>query len=99
MEEHDLHLQKVLERVESAGLKLNKEKCKLRQEQLNFLGQVIDAAGVQPDPAKVQAVRGLAAPKNVHELKRILGMVNYLDKYVLNLSTVGQLLYELSKTA
>ncbi len=101
MEEHDLNLQKVLERVESAGLKLNKDKCKLRQEKLNFLGQVVDAAGVRPDPAKVQAIRELAAPGNVHELKRILGMVNYLDKSVLNLSTVGQPLYELlrSKTA
>jgi transposase InsO family protein len=101
MEEHDLHLQKVLERVKSAGLKLNKEKCKLRQEQLNFLGQVVDATGVRPDPAKVRAIRELAAPENVHELKRILGMVNYLGKYVPNLSTVGQPLYELlrSKTA
>lgn len=101
MEEHDLHLQKVLERVESAGLKLNKEKCKLRQEQLNFLGQVVDATGVRSDPAKVRAIWELAAPENVHELKRILGMVNYLGKYVPNLSTVGQPLYELlrSKTA
>lgn len=101
MEEHDLRLQKVLERVESAGLKLNKEKCKLRQKQLSFLGQVVDAAGVRPDPAKVQAIRELAAPENVHELKRVLGMVNYLGKYVPNLSTVGQPLYELlrSKTA
>lgn len=101
MEEHDFHLQKVLERVESAGLKLNKDKCKLRQEKLNFLGQVVDAAGVRPDPAKVQAIKELAAPENVHELKRILGMVNYLGKFVPNLSTVGQPLYELlrSKTA
>lgn len=101
MEEHDLHLQKVLERVESAGLKLNKEKCKLRQEKLNFLGQVVDATGKRSDPAKVRAIRELAAPENIHKLKCILGMVNYLGKYVPNLSTVGQPLYELlqSKTA
>lgn len=101
MEEHDLRLQKVLERVESAGLKLNKEKCVLRQKQLHFLGHVIDASGVRPDPAKVEAIRGLATPGNVQDLKRLLGMVNYLGKYIPNLSTVGQPLYELlrSKTA
>jgi len=98
MEEHDLCLQKVLERVESAGLKLNKDKCVLRQKQLHFLGQVVDASGVRPDPAKVLAIRELAAPENVHELKRVLGMVNYLGKYVPNLSTVGQPLYELLRS-
>lgn len=49
----------------------------------------------------MQGIRELAAPENTHELKRVLGMVNYLGKYVPNLSTVGQPLYELlqSKTA
>ncbi|XP_024117381.1 uncharacterized protein K02A2.6, partial [Oryzias melastigma] len=38
MEEHDARLEKVLHRIDSAGLKLNKEKCSLRQSQLRFLG-------------------------------------------------------------
>lgn len=42
MEQHDARLEKVLQRVESAGLKLNKEKCSLRQSQPCFLGHLID---------------------------------------------------------
>ncbi|KAL6483813.1 hypothetical protein MHYP_G00086850 [Metynnis hypsauchen] len=98
MTEHDERLQRVLERLESAGLKLNAEKCVLRQRKLHFLGQVIDADGVQPDPAKVLAINNFLPPENVQELKRVLGLVNYLGKYILNLATVGQPLYELLKS-
>ncbi|KAL6477056.1 hypothetical protein MHYP_G00155550 [Metynnis hypsauchen] len=98
MTEHDERLQRVLERLESAGLKLNAEKCVLRQRKLHFLGQVIDADGVRPDPAKVSAINNLSPPENVQELKRVLGLVNYLGKYIPNLATVGQPLYELLKS-
>ncbi|KAL0150574.1 hypothetical protein M9458_054167 [Cirrhinus mrigala] len=55
MEQHDQRLTKVLERIESAGLKLNREKCPLRQQQLHFLGHLIDKSGVRPDPKKETA--------------------------------------------
>nr|XP_033936287.1 uncharacterized protein K02A2.6-like [Pseudochaenichthys georgianus] len=95
--EHDERLQKVLDRLESAGLKLNNEKCVLRKEELHFLGQVINKDGVRPDPAKVSAVSKLEPPENVQELKRALGMINYLGKYIPDLATVGQPLYALLK--
>ncbi len=94
MEQHDQRLTKVLERIESAGLKLNREKCLLRQQQLHFLGHLIDKSGVRLDPEKVRAVRELSPPLNVQELKRVLGMFNYLGKYIPNLSTEGKPLYD-----
>ncbi|KAK3536152.1 hypothetical protein QTP70_031319 [Hemibagrus guttatus] len=44
-EQHDQHPAKVLERTESAMLKLNHEKCLLRQNQLHFLGHLILKSG------------------------------------------------------
>lgn len=55
-EQHDEHLRCILERIECAGFKLNKEKCIFRQKELYFLGHVIDERGVRPDPGKVRAV-------------------------------------------
>lgn len=46
MEEHEVRLQRVMKLLESAGLKLNTEKCVLRQGELHFLGQVINKDGV-----------------------------------------------------
>ena len=94
-EQHDGRLEKVMQRIVTAGLKLNREKCSIRQSQLRFLGHLIDRSGIRPDPDKVKAIRQLSPPADVQELRRILGMVNYLGRYIPRLSTVGQPLYEL----
>ena len=94
-EQHDGRLEKVMQRIVTAGLKLNHEKCSIRQSQLRFLGHLIDRSGIRPDPDKVKAIRQLSPPADVQELRRILGMVNYLGRYIPRLSTVGQPLYEL----
>lgn len=93
--QHDARLDKVLNRIESTGLKLNREKCSLRQSQLRFLGHLINRSGVRPDPEQVKAIHQLTSPQNMQELKRLLGMVNYLSKYIPDLATVGQPLSEI----
>lgn len=95
--EHDSRLEKEMQRIETAGLKLNRDKCSIRQSQLRFLVHLIDRSWIRPNPDKVEAIRQLSPPTNVQELKRVLGMVNYLGTYIPNLSTVGQPLYELLK--
>ena len=80
MKEHDERL--------SNGLKLNDSKCQYRQSELKFLGQSIskDSVGISRD--KVAAIQNLAPPTNVTELKRALGMINYICSYIDQLSTV-----------
>lgn len=48
MAEHNEHLRRVMEQLESTRLKRNAEKCTLRQRKLQFLGYEIDTDGVQP---------------------------------------------------
>lgn len=96
-EEHEVRLQKTLNTLKEAGLKLNHEKCFLRQHQLNYLGHCIDEHGVRPDKAKVKAVTDLETPKNVSDLRRILGMIHYLGRYLPNLSVVTKPLNDLLK--
>ncbi|XP_061153604.1 uncharacterized protein plppr3b isoform X2 [Syngnathus typhle] len=98
-EEHDKRLEQVLRVVEEAGLKLNRGKCKFRRRQIKFLGHIIDENGVRPDPAKVEGIEKFPKPQNVAELRRFIGMVNYLAKFVPEMATVGQPLYELLKTS
>lgn len=97
MKEHDTHLQRTLERMEQTGLKLNKDKCVYRQSELRFLGHIVDATGVRADPGKVGAINDLQEPRDVHELKRALGMVNYMSKYIPDLATAAAPLYDLLK--
>lgn len=86
--EHEEDLKNVMKRLTDANLKLNKEKCELRKKEIEFLGHRISKDGVSPDPAKIAAITSLAAPTNVTELRRILGMVNFLGRFIPHLSTI-----------
>ncbi|XDV29902.1 hypothetical protein PO909_032932 [Leuciscus waleckii] len=97
LEEHDRCLKRVMETIRASGLKLNREKCKFRQASLHFLGQVISQEGVTPSPERVPAITALETPTNVSELKRVLGMVNYVGRYIPNLSQILHPLNELLK--
>lgn len=55
MEEHDAILRKVVERATSYNLKLNFEKCHMRQSAVPYIGHLITADGLKPDPAKTEA--------------------------------------------
>ncbi|XP_062593536.1 uncharacterized protein K02A2.6-like [Saccostrea cucullata] len=98
VEEHDERLDRVLDRIKEVGLKLNKKKCEFRKQSIEYFGHMISSNGISPRPERVRAIRELAAPTNVTELKRILGMVNYLGRFLPNLSTVMHPLTDLLKS-
>ena len=50
------------------------------------MGHIVSHAGVSPDPDKIDAVKGMIAPTDVTSLRRFLGVVGYLQKFVPNLS-------------
>ena len=49
---------------------------------LTFLGHVVTAGGVAPDPAKVEAIAKLAAPTDVSKLCSFLGCCNFYERFV-----------------
>ena len=48
--DHLRNLQVVLERMLMKGIHLSKEKCKLLEEELVYLGYVINSQGISPSP-------------------------------------------------
>ena len=83
---HNKRLEQVLERLTTAGVTLNIEKCVFRATRIKFLGNVVSAHGIEVDPDKVAAVIDLPVPKNVHEVRVFLGMVNHLSKFAEHLA-------------
>ena len=67
--EHLVRLRNVLQRIKNAGLRLNVSKCRFAQAKVQYLGHVVSAQGVEPDPAKIQAVATYPVPRNVKELR------------------------------
>ena len=50
--EHNTRLEAVFTRITQAGVTLNQERCEFKELSLTFLGHVIDATGIYPDPAE-----------------------------------------------
>ena len=90
VKEHDARLDAVLHRIKSSGATLNAEKCQFRQTKIKFLGHVLDERGISADPDKTAAIRALHPPKTVSELRRFMGMVNQLGKFLPNLADTTQ---------
>lgn len=84
--EHDKHLRGFIERCVEKGIRLNKEKMVLRTNSVIFMGHLITESGLQSDPEKVSAINNIKAPKDVPELRRFIGCINYMAKFLPNLS-------------
>ena len=88
MEEHELLLGRVFKRLKEFGLQLNPEKCEYRKSKITFLGHIISKNGVRSDDSKIAAMVNMTEPTDVAELRRYLGMANYLGRYLPHLSSV-----------
>lgn len=72
--EHRDHLRQIFERFRRLCLKLHPEKCRFAQDKVEYLGHVISAEGIAPNPGKVRAVRDFPVPTSVKGVRQFLGM-------------------------
>ena len=82
VEEHNTNLTQVLERLRRAGLRLKPKKCRFALTEVEYLGHVVSARGIQTDPKKVEAVEHFPTPHNVKSLRSFLGLASYYRKFV-----------------
>lgn len=94
---HNEGLQQVLKRCEKACLTLN-EKCEFYVERVKFLRHNISATGIEKDPDKISTTENMPEPRNVEEVRRFLGMLNYVSKFSSSLPALTKPLRDLLKS-
>lgn len=87
--------ERVLRKLNEAGLTLNLNKCEFNKQRIKFLGHVFTSEGYEVDPEKVSVINGLNVPSNVKQLQRVLGMVTYVAKFIENMAEVTEPLRKL----
>ncbi len=80
----------MLDRLKEKGLTLNGEKCEFRLPQLTFFGQEVTKRGINPSKEKVPAIQYATAPKNVSEARSFMGLVQYVSRFIPDLSAVAE---------
>lgn len=68
--------------LQAAGLHANIEQCQVAQPSICYLGNVVGSGTHGPDPAKLEVIDGLQAPKTKKKLRSALGLRRYYCNYV-----------------
>ena len=98
IQEHDDRLMKTLQRCEEINLTLNRDKCEFRVKEVIYIGHKLTAEEVKPDEQKVEAIKWMPPPEDKKGTERLLGVVNYLAKFVPNMSTITKPIRELLRS-
>ena len=96
-EDHLQNLEKVMARLESAGVTLKKSKCVFLTTSVEYLRHIIDKKALHPSSEQIRAIKEAPEPKNLTELKSFLGLINYYSKFLPNLACFLSPLYRLLK--
>jgi hypothetical protein len=95
--EHLARLDRVLMALLKAGLTLNHKKCCFGARRVKFLGHMVDARGISPNPEKVEAVANFPRPDTVTKLRAFLGLASFFRKFIRGFSEIVRPLNELLK--
>lgn len=95
--DHDSNLITFLQRCEEGGITLNTDKLHLRWQEVPFIGYVATNKGLRVDPAKARAFSEMPAPTDKAGVQRLLGLAQYLSKFLPHLSDITKPLRELTQ--
>ena len=75
-----------LSRLEEHNLKLAPSKARIGATTISFLGHSVSGSGLRPDLDKVSALAEMPNPKDVGQLRSLLGGLSYYRKFLPNLA-------------
>lgn len=68
----------------------------IAQSSIRYLGHVVGSGKHGPDPAKLEAIKGLKVPQTKKELRSALGLCGYYRDYVPNFAAIAKPLTQLT---
>ena len=87
LEQHNKNLKTEPPRILGSSLKINPKKCKFAITKIIFNGHMLSAEGISLDPEKIKSITQLQVPKNITEIKPLLVMTNFCNKFMPDYST------------
>ncbi|KAJ0440472.1 putative nucleotidyltransferase, Ribonuclease H [Helianthus annuus] len=97
LEQHQSHLEQALKLLHDNRFFAKLSKCCFGQEQVVFLGHLINAKGVSMEEEKIAAIKTWPVPSTVKEVRGFLGLTGYYRRFVRNYGLIARPLTALTK--
>ena len=91
----DEHLDRLLQRIIDASLKLRLDKCQFLLRQVHCLGHTVSAEGVSCEAGKVEAVKKWPVPTTTTALGSFLGFAGYYRRFIQGFARIAGPLHDL----
>ncbi|KAK1627706.1 hypothetical protein QYE76_002021 [Lolium multiflorum] len=96
-EEHEQHLEIILETLREHKLYVKFSKCEFWLKEVGFLGHILSVGGISVDPAKIKTVAECKAPTTQTEVRAFLGLAGYYRRFVEGFSSIARPMTQLLK--
>ncbi|PKI77170.1 hypothetical protein CRG98_002452 [Punica granatum] len=94
-DDHLVNLKRLFDQLKKYKLRLNPAKCTFGAKSGKLLGFVVSERGIEVNPDKVKAIRELPPPSTVREVQGFLGRLNYIARFIANLTDKCRPLFRL----
>ncbi|XP_055585110.1 uncharacterized protein LOC129737961 [Uranotaenia lowii] len=90
-------LREVAKRLRNAGLTISLEKSRFCRKQVMYLGYLLTEHGVQIDQSRIQPILNYARPKSVKDVRRLMGLAGFYQRFIPNYSRITANITDLLK--
>ena len=96
-EEHQKHLELVIERLQQAELYANPTKCEFFKTELEYLGFIVNRTGLRMDPARIETISEWRhhPPKTYRDIQVFLGFCNFYRRFIYGFAGIARPLHQL----
>nr|GEW33398.1 putative reverse transcriptase domain-containing protein [Tanacetum cinerariifolium] len=96
-EEHEEHLEQILELLKKEELYAKFSKCEFWIPRVQFLRHVVDSKCILVNLAKIESIKDWASPKSATEIRQFLGLAGYYRRFVKGFSKIAKSMTKLTQ--
>ena len=96
---HITHLAEAFQVLKRYNMKLNPAKCAFKVSAGKFLGFIVNSREIEANPDKIKVVLDMLPPSNIKDIKRQIGRIAALSRFVSRASDKCQPFFQVLKKA
>ncbi|BFZ02445.1 hypothetical protein BsWGS_05486 [Bradybaena similaris] len=97
MEDHIKGLRSLFESLRQHNLTVKPSKVQIGYEEISFLGHVIGNGLLKPEETNVKKILDIQTPKTKKQVRSLLGLANFYNKFIRNFSSITAVLSALTQ--